>query len=100
MSLSSFDNAHCGNCHHTHAPEHCPESVVSGLADLSVSDTVYVWLKGPNRYPQRFHHIDRHYSVRQWAAIMYDMQRDPFSKFERATIEDKDGNIIRDTREA
>ena len=59
--------------------------------------TCEVWHKGPQRYPQIHHHLDAHYSVKQWAAVSQAMRLDAMFPVERAVVKDPYGNIVRDT---
>ena len=59
--------------------------------------TTSVYKKGPQRYPQVFHHLDAHHSIKQWAAVAQAMRLDALSVFERCVVKDEHGNIVRDT---
>lgn len=59
--------------------------------------TVEVYYKDQRRYPDIRHHLDMHYSVKQWAALAQAMRLDAMFGVERAVAKDPFGKIVRDT---
>jgi UDP-N-acetylmuramoylalanine-D-glutamate ligase len=49
-----------------------------------------------DRKDKRFHHLDMHHSVKQYAAIAQDM-RSADTVHGRAIVKDDDGRVYRDT---